>query len=209
MIGQRFGRLTVMAYADNVLSQKRWLCKCECGITKIIRQCHLRKGYSRSCGCLQKEMAKKANTTHGQYRSTEYRTWMCMIRRCYSHNAHQWKDYGGRRISVYEPWRKSYIEFFSYLLETIGRRPSPKHSLDRIDNDGNYEPGNIRWATKKEQNRNKGNTLKIDGTPLIALAEKHGLAYEALRYRYNKGYRGKTLLKPSTRSNRFVMVSKI
>jgi hypothetical protein len=91
---------------------------------------------------------------HGEAGKTvEYIMWQNMIQRCYDVNFTQYKDYGGRGIKVYKPWHE-YAKFLKYLLKYLGRRPSNKHSIDRIDNDGNYEPGNIKWSTKIEQNNN-------------------------------------------------------
>jgi len=89
---------------------------------------------------------------HGEgYGEAEYRIWRAMIARCRNPNVKSYPHYGGRGIKVYEPWLTSYLEFLAH----VGRRPSPQHSIDRIDNDSDYRPGNVRWATRAEQNRNR------------------------------------------------------
>lgn len=95
---------------------------------------------------------------HGLYGTGEYKSWSEMIQRCRNENNHAYSKYGGRGISVYEPWIYSFTEFYNY----IGPKPSPVHSIDRIDNDGNYEPGNVRWATKATQSGNRGNVVRYD-----------------------------------------------
>jgi hypothetical protein len=109
-----------------------------------------------SCGCFQQEQASKANTTHGDSRrngkrTPEYQAWTGMIKRCSNPSEIGFRHYGGRGIKVCERWRHSFPNF----LADMGRKPSPKHSIERNDNDGNYEPSNCRWATQKEQIHNK------------------------------------------------------
>jgi hypothetical protein len=153
--GQKFGRLiAVRTLGLDKHHKMRWLCRCVCGGRTIAHVTTLRRGSSQSCGCLQKERASEANLRHGESWSRkdtpEYRAWVSMIRRCYNKNTLDYPNYGGRGIKVYRAWRKSYLKFLAH----IGRRPSQWHSIDRIDNDGNYRPGNVQWATKKQQNNN-------------------------------------------------------
>ena len=126
------------------------------------------------------------NTREGQ--TPEYTAWCGMIGRCYNSNNRKFKDYGGRGISVCDRWRDSFISF----LEDMGEKPSASHSLDRIDNNGNYEPGNCRWATVKEQSRNKRNVtfIEIDGISMTAAewAKLSGQKYETILYRIKKGW---------------------
>lgn len=151
--GQRFTRLLVVAQADSDRNgNARWICQCDCGRTTISHGFSLRNGASKSCGCLTGEQAAKRNFRHGGYGSPAYRAWAYMLQRCTNPKTRRYSRYGGRGITVCERWRE-----FPAFLEDMGPRPSPEHSLERKDNDGNYEPGNCVWATKSEQNSNKSN----------------------------------------------------
>jgi len=147
LIGQRFGRLVALAY----VGVSRWNCQCDCGAEKIVETHALHSGRTRSCGCLRIEMLVGRNATHGKAHVPEYKAWAGMIQRCYNprQTAYQW--YGARGVTVCDRWRTSFAEF----LTDMGSRPSPAHSLDRIDNNGNYEPDNCRWATPRLQWENK------------------------------------------------------
>ena len=160
--GMRFGRLTAIHLVD----RKRWRCICDCGNHRDVLVGQLRSGKTKSCGCLALEVAVakgKATRRHGHCAdgksTSEYRTWDSMRRRCGDPTDKQWEHYGGRGITVCERWRDSFDNF----VADMGRRPKgpPKHTLDRIDNDGNYEPGNCRWVTHKVQQNNKRSNRPI------------------------------------------------
>jgi hypothetical protein len=162
LVGQHFGELKVLrrAGSSKTCGFAVWECECSCGNTTTVTSANLRQGITKSCGHLRVEVTKKLKTKHGhrsrekgQRRSTpEYDAWCDMKKRCYNPNYDGFENYGGRGIRVrYVKWRKSFPVFFA----DIGHRPSYKHSLDRIDNDGHYEPGNVRWATAKQQARNR------------------------------------------------------
>jgi hypothetical protein len=162
LTGQKFTRLLVIKSAKSIGNGTRWLCQCDCGSKKVIRDCHLRNGSTQSCGCWRRERATAANITHGATRHgqpiPEWTTWASMNQRCENPKRKDFKNYGGRGITVCEEWRHSFPAFFAH----IGPKPSPKHTLDRYpNNDGNYEPGNVRWATYSEQNRNKRRHHKL------------------------------------------------
>jgi hypothetical protein len=164
--GHRFGRLTIISQAATKQfaggsRMSQWLCRCDCGKEKTIPWGDLRSGHTRSCGCLSIETTIKRSTKHGDAKhraaAVEYNIRTAMISRCRNPKNKSYANYGGRGIRVCARWLhgdgcRSGYECF---LADMGRRPSPLLSLDRIDNDGGYEPGNCRWTTAKEQRRNQ------------------------------------------------------
>lgn len=148
--GQRFGRLTTTERIP-MPGGAVWKCLCDCGSIVSTTPGHLYSGHTRSCGCLYSEVLVSANTTHGKSQSPEYRSWSMMRTRCNNPRVHNYHRYGGRGITVCERWNKS----FEHFLQDVGPRPSLKHSIDRINVNGNYEPGNVRWATASEQALNQ------------------------------------------------------
>lgn len=140
-----------------------WLYQCRCGNQKIIKKCNVDNKLSKSCGCLRKEKANiqgKLNKTHGErttneLRTKEYLCWVNIKNRCYNPKSTNFEHWGGRGITMFSSWVSNYQAFLNYILFTIGRAPGPEYSIDRINNDGNYEPGNLRWATRSQQNSNQ------------------------------------------------------
>lgn len=176
LTGQKFNRLTVIARAGVLYGEVAWLCLCECGSRKIIGGREIRSGRVQSCGCLIQDVSFQigmANRTHGLTATSEWKSWRSMRDRCQDLTNFR---YGGRGIQVCEEWRNDFEAFYRYM----GPKPGPGYSLDRINNDGNYEPGNVRWATAKEQanNRGRGHSYKEFAT---LLKERDGLATEVLR----------------------------
>jgi hypothetical protein len=160
--GHRFGRLTALRRDfDNSKNGTYWICQCDCGTVKSVPGSNLVKGLANSCGCLQRERAAKAATTHGfapsKNKPSEYTTWRSMRNRCELPKCVAYKDYGGRGIEVCERWK-----LFANFLEDMGLKPTPKHTLDRIDNDGDYCQENCRWVTREVNSRNKRNNLRIE-----------------------------------------------
>lgn len=154
LTGNKFGRLTVIERCESSNNNGVWLCECECGEkTKVVTNT-LTSGHTKSCGCFAKEIVKVINFKHGNSKRSgetdEYSIWCGMTKRCFNQNASKYADYGGRGITVCDRWKD-----FNNFLEDMGNRPSKKHSIDRIDVNGNYEPTNCRWATIIEQSRNK------------------------------------------------------
>ena len=158
LTGQRFGRWAVLRYAGlNTRRKALWLCKCDCGTARIVESSNLCAGTSQNCGCIRCEKTAARSITHGLWRVPEYNTWAGMLARCYNANEVAYVNYGGRGIAVCDRWRNSFEAFY----EDMGPRPSPQHSIDRIDNDGNYEPANCQWATRTQQARNSRQNLLI------------------------------------------------
>jgi len=168
LIGMRFGRLVVTDEVGRDARRKRLVrVHCDCGNERTARVDHLIGGRSHSCGCLSSDTTTAMWTTHGEGsrrkgETAEYRCWAAMIRRCENPNSKGYDRYGGRGITVCRQWRESYATF----LADLGRRPSAEHSLDRINVNGNYEPGNCRWATATEQARNRRQPKPRKSTPI-------------------------------------------
>ncbi len=166
--GQRFGRWTVLEpgryLAHGSKRRPAAECQCDCGtIRAAVRLDQMRGGMSLSCGCLNKELSAamaEVNTIHGLSRHPLYRTWQSMRQRCENPRAKDYPRYGGRGITVCAGWR-DVTAFITWIEANIGPRPDGM-TLDRADNDGNYEPGNMRWATRKQQAANRQKVLALN-----------------------------------------------
>jgi len=184
--GQRFGRLTVIEENGRRSNQILWKCLCDCG-----KECStigqlLREEKTRSCGCLLIERRKEIRKTHGQADSPLYRVYRAMRNRCENPNVKSYQHYGARGIKVCERWHT-----FENFYADMGNRPEDG-TLERIDNNGNYEPSNVRWATKKEQANNKRNNriyVSSDGTEknMSQWAKELGISPSGLQARIRRG----------------------
>jgi hypothetical protein len=193
LVGKTFGKLLVLEFVGRptrgTSGDSLWRCRCECGEESVARGCNLKTGKSRSCGCAIAPALLKSNITHGMYNAPERRVWTGIKTRCFNQNEKNWKYYGGRGITVCARWLGE--NGFSNFLSDVGPRPSSKHSIEREDVNGNYEPGNCVWATKKEQMLNRQNTLRIShegkSVPLKTVCDLVGVNYYSARCRMRKG----------------------
>lgn len=164
MLGKNFGELLVVKKLDNKnygsQTKQYWLARCSCGKNKRIRGDHLRSGKIVSCGHIRNYMSAqrtaKNSRTHGESKSLEYRSWVSMKHRCYNANHKDYKYWGARGIIVCDRWRYSFENF----LEDMGRKPTQDYTIERVNNNGNYEPSNCIWLHKSQQvfNRRKNGT---------------------------------------------------
>lgn len=192
--GDIYGRLTIIReveprpYAIGKF-HRRVECRCECGVVKEYLLPRLRNGGTKSCGCLAREQAviNGNRTTHGGTGTAEYSTWTGMRERCNNSKSAAYAYYGGRGIKICERWQK-----FSNFLKDMGEKPSAEHSIDRINNNGNYEPGNCRWATVYQQARNRSNNVMVthNGKTLCVSewANKYNMKSTLLNYRLRAGW---------------------
>jgi hypothetical protein len=180
LAGQKFSRWLVLEKGDldhrgNVL----WLCRCDCGTERFVRGSEIYLGNSTSCGCTRRR--------HGMTKTRTFKSWDSMKQRCLNPNSPDYSRYGGLGITVCERWLSSFENF----LADMGERPDGK-SLDRIDNDGNYEPSNCRWATASEQQFNKKANLKLEYQgqirSIVDLSSESGVPLKILRWRLDNGW---------------------
>lgn len=197
LTGQQFGRLTVIERADDRFSRKgikkiMWLCKCKCGNEPVIWTKHLRSGHIKSCGCLLREVAEeKGHRTaiHKLSRTRIYRVWSNMKSRCYNPQRSKYAIYGGRGITVCDEWLHDFKAFYDWAM---ANGYQDDLSIDRIDPNLNYCPGNCRWITLREQSRNKRNnySITINGETknLADWCEQYSKKYTTVLYRIQRGW---------------------
>jgi len=205
-IPPRVGRLTVIRRVQVAIGRyvrTRYVCKCDCGNEILARPRRLYDRVTKSCGCLrteeliernkgqkQREAAAAGNRTHGRSHTVEYELYCAMLTRCRRKSGISYPNYGGRGIKVADRWIGEHG--FENWIADVGERPSPEHSLERIDNNGNYEPGNVKWATKKEQMRNtrRNHMITLDDVTqcITAWAETLNVKAAAIHYLIKKGF---------------------
>lgn len=196
LTGQKFGRLTALRDVGKTKRGRMWRCVCDCGNETDTISTYLKSGHKRSCGCLHADSAKVAGLkarTHGyttvdkKWTSNEYAIWQSMKARCLNKKVASYKNYGGRGVTICERWMK-----FENFIADMGNRPTPKHSLDRIDTNGNYEPNNCRWADQVEQAQTRTNVRSITafGETLTSAmwSRRTGIKAEAIRNRLDAGW---------------------
>ena len=175
IVGNKYGRLTVVdAAGRNSNRTVVWQCRCDCGVLTKSTGADLKRGHKKSCGCFAKEKAAigivSRSTKHGKKWTLAYKSWEGIIQRCTNTNCKKYPDYGGRGIKVCDRWRK-----FEEFSQDMGERPSKMHSIGRIDNDGNYEPGNCRWELPGQQSKNQRiNSRNKTGTPGVFWKKQAG-----------------------------------
>lgn len=192
MLNRKFGRLLVVGEGPRAAGgEKRWSCLCDCGRETVVFGGNLRRGNTMSCGCLHSETSR-GNITHGMARggavAPEHACWSAMLSRCENPKDRDFAAYGGAGIVVYGAWH-SFRDFY----EDVGKRPSSAHSLDRYPNPhGNYEPGNVRWATAQQQSRNRRTNVVVQyrgrAVCLAEAAELSGIKYSTVYMRIARGW---------------------
>jgi hypothetical protein len=206
LTGQRFGRLTVIEYAGkdkhrNIL----WLCKCDCGTETIVFSGNLKRGNTFSCGCYQRERTKDAHTTHNLTHTNPrlYEIWSDMKKRCFKPNTTGYIHWGGRGISVCHEW----LEYKSFYDWAISNGYKDFLTIERVDNDGNYEPDNCKWITKGEQSRNTTRNHKVtfnkETMTLSEWSRKMGMSASTLRFRLIHGWSVEKALTTPVRKGKY------
>lgn len=159
------------------------VCKCDCGTIKNVMIKNLKSGRSKSCGCVGKKILISRSTVHNKRHTKIWRTWQAMKNRCSNKNMAQYKDYGGRGIKVCPEWKDSFLAFYKAVGE-----PPEGTSIDRIDNNGNYEPSNVKWSTPEEQGQNKRSNRKINGVCITRISKKLGGGHNLVAKRLKRGW---------------------
>jgi hypothetical protein len=188
LVGERYGRLAVVAPAEMIAGRKAYVCRCDCGAVKTVRSAYLVSGKVRSCGCLRAETAahtaQSGAKTDARRRDPLYSRWNCMVQRCHNPRNPSFRNYGGRGIEVCPQWRDSFARF----IADMGNPPTPEHTIDRIDNDDGYKPENCRWATPAQQLRNRRGNIQLTahGRTMTAKdwAQATGIDYQRLTKTY-------------------------
>ncbi len=208
LVGNKFDRLTVISFHHTGVNksgrgqkQRWWLCRCECGKEVLHPTGRLRARSVKSCGCYRSDFARIKFTTHGKSKTREYVTWHSMIQRCYYCKRDSYNDYGGRDITVCKRWLTSFDNFYADMC----KKPTPKHTIERIDPNGNYTPENTIWLEAHLQQENTRRSVSItwqgETHGFKFWADKFGVDVRTIRKRYYKSnLRPPELFSPTRRS---------
>lgn len=206
--GQKFGRLTAIKYVGD----RKWLFKCDCGKEKVIRTADVKSGRTQSCGCYMIERIIETHTTHNMTNTRLYKIYASMKQRCFDKNSEEYHRYGGRGITICQEWLDNFTNFYNWAMENGYDKEADRGqcTIERINNDGNYEPSNCRWATQEEQAKNK-NIPEVE-----ICGEKHtlkewsditGLTVATIRQRIKYGWKDEEIIsipKEDERENKII-----
>lgn len=190
-IGSKFGRWTITGPCPPVEYRGRphpmWMCECDCGTVAAVAQGSLQRGLSKSCGCLRRELSKTHGLIHGKSTTAEYGIWSAMKARCSNPNVKTYARYGGRGIRVCDHWQT-----FEHFYQDMGDRPSARHTLERRDNNGHYEPANCVWDTRRRQANNRITNHRIEfrgqTLTLVEWSRVLGIARSTIEARLRRGW---------------------
>ena len=200
----RFGKLTAISFEYTKNEKSFWKCRCDCGNEKIVRADHLISGHTQSCGCITKTEHKATHITHNKSNTKLYAIWCSIKQRCFYKKSSNYKNYGGRGISICDEWKENFKTFYDW---SINNGYKEGLSIDRIDVNGNYCPENCRWATITEQANNKRNNIQIEFNgvkkTISYWAKETGLSRETIYKRIYKGWNTKDALTKQKMLNQF------
>lgn len=207
LVGKTSGKLTVVYFHGKSKQGNQWLCKCSCGNSVIVSTRDMNSHNKKSCGCLKAEVLLNRNkemSTHNKTNTRLFRIWKGMKFRCYNPNSKDYSRYGARGITVCKEWLDAFINFYNWSMENGYKE---NLTIDRIDNDGNYEPSNCRWVTIKEQLNNTGNNylITLDGKTLTASewSDILGISSKTLIYRDKRNWSSEDMIRQPNRGNRY------
>ena len=204
--GQRFGRWTVLEFSHKNGAFPYWLCQCDCGTVRAVKQLSLQQGTSKSCGCYQRETAKvigDRSRTHGDFGTRLYRVWAAMKNRCFNPNMKFYHDYGGRGITVCDEW----LEYIPFKEWALANGYEEGLTIDRIDVNGNYCPENCHWVPMSEQHYNKRDTVYVEYNgkryTIADIAEITGLKKRTIRGRIQRGWTPEQIFSTELKKNQY------
>lgn len=189
LVNKRFGRLTILECQEITSKNVIWKCRCDCGKITLVSQTGLLYDKTKSCGCIRKEMLSNRSNAHHHSQTRIYKIWIDIKKRCYNINSINYKNYGGRGITICDEWKNDFMPFYNW---SMNNGYTDKLSIDRINNDGNYEPSNCRWVDKFTQanntRRNHYITYKGKEMTLAEWSKTLNIGYDCLKTRLRRGW---------------------